>query len=96
MTSKTLLELSKSDPTPDTDEQRGRDGHIMRVVQWIDDDGNPIKSGPQLHKQVLYLNDEGAVRPGKQKGFTRKDWKLIKDNFDKIDALLTEPESDDE
>jgi hypothetical protein len=84
MLGKTLLELKTVMPTK---EGRAKEGYILRVVQWQDDDGKPM-GGPQLSRQILFLNEKGEVQTGKQKGLTREHWELIKANFEKIDALL--------
>lgn len=97
ITGKTLLELRTEEPKKG-ENGKYREGYILRVVQWKKtQDGETKKiGGPQLHKQILYVDEEtGEIRQGKQKGLRQQEWQLIKANFDKIDALM-DPSDDDE
>ena len=89
----TLLELQRKEPekveTPNGSQLR--EGYTLRVVQWKKktDAGEENMGGPQLHKQILFINEEtGEIRTGKQKGLRKQEWLVVKENFEKVDALL--------
>lgn len=86
MQGKTLLELKTVQPTKG---EKAVEGYMLRMVQWQDDEGKNI-GGPQLHKQILFLNEDGEIRNGKQKGLNSSDWALVKAQFEKIDKIFGE------
>lgn len=92
----TILELAIKEP--ETVDGKQREGFIFRVVQWKKtNEAGDVENmgGPQLHKQIQFLHEEsGEIRSGKQKGMRKAEWLLIKENFDKIDAILDPPESE--
>lgn len=86
----TLLELARKEP--EQVDGKWREGYVYRVVQWKKTEGDgTVKNmgGPQLHKQILVQDQEtGEIQGRKQKGLRKEEWLLLKENFDKIDALL--------
>jgi len=64
-------------------EESGKNRNVLRIVKW----GNNGK--PMLEKRNFFLKDEEWT-PGKAKGFTYEDFKIIGKNNKEIKTLLKE------
>lgn len=69
--SRDLLVLDKKNP--ESGERYDKEGHVIRVVEWIYEKKNGGKgSSISLEKRTLFIGEGGETRIGKAKGFGRR------------------------
>lgn len=60
----------------------GNNKNILRVVRWN-------KGRPQLEKRKFYRTEDDQWKPARASGMNIDDFKLIKENSEEIEKLLT-------